>query len=257
MKRIGVTTAAILAALCLGAAPALAQFGPMGGPPSPPAGTQTQSAPASDKPVAKEASPFSLPSGQKSQSAPAASDQKSPFALPGKQGGQAQAPAASGEKSPFSLPGKSGQGQPAGGSDKRSFALPSAQPKKGGPSAQELMDRGVALAREGKLKQAQDAFWQAVQTEPTNAVAWNNLGLTLRQQGKLNQAVGAYKRAIEADKNYAVPYKNLGVLLEKAGENALAAKAYRRYAKLAPDATDAATVNKRAAWLEARGNKTK
>ncbi|BEQ16613.1 tetratricopeptide repeat protein [Desulfoferula mesophila] len=229
------TLTALLAAGLLAAAPAGAQWVPN----QPPAAA-SEKAPSGQAAPA-QSSPFNLPEKGRPPAAPPAPAQSqqadSPFALPGKTAGSAtptaQPPAQPPAKSdsPFALPAK-----------------PPAQAK--GPSSQALVDRGVALAQEGKLDQAREAFFAAVAKDPGNAVAWNNLGLTLRRQGKLKQAAQAYEKAIKADPSYAVPYKNLGVLLEKAGERATAAKAYRRYAELAPQAPDAATVGKRAAWLE-------
>ncbi len=186
-------------------------------------------------------SPFSLDSGDRPTSrdrrpSPAGHPaESSPFALPDE-----NAPAAA------ALPGKTAS----------PFALPAEADRKGPESpppeesAADLLDRGTALAREGKYEEARIALARSLEKDPANLVTLNNLGLVMRKLGRIEEALQAYQFALEIDDTYALTYKNLGVLLEKNGEEELAAQAYRKYCRLAPDAGDAKNVAQRADWLE-------
>ncbi len=141
---------------------------------------------------------------------------RSPFALPDKSTPAAatrQPVASPPERSPFALPGRKAAEALSGGQ----------QPVPAPPSARELVAKGLALAKAGKLDQDR----------------------------------AAYQKSMEADRGYAVPHKNLGVLMEQMGRRDEAVKAYRRYLALAPGASDAAAVKRRAAWLESRVRKGK
>src|SRR5205809_5973 len=57
------------------------------------------------------------------------------------------------------------------------------------------MNRGSGLAREGKLAEAIEHYWQALNIRPSYADAHNNLGIALAQQGKLAEASTHYQQA--------------------------------------------------------------
>jgi len=106
------------------------------------------------------------------------------------------------------------------------------------------------LAKAGKLDEAAGRLLQALLANRDNAAAWNNLGLVLRRMGQTRDAVRAYMKAITLQPKHAPTYKNLAVALEAQGDRAMAAKSLREYARLAPNAPDAAAVTQRALWLE-------
>jgi superkiller protein 3 len=108
----------------------------------------------------------------------------------------------------------------------------------------------LAQAKSGNLAQAVELFRQAVQADPRNGLAWNNLGLALRKQGRTQDAVGAYFKAIEVQPDLALAYKNLGLSLESLGYKAGAAMILRKYCALNPSAPDVASVRDKAARLE-------
>lgn len=56
--------------------------------------------------------------------------------------------------------------------------------------------------------------------EPDDTFAYFNLGLGYHQQGKLDQAIEAYKRAIDLDPDDAAAYNNLDEAIREAYENA-------------------------------------
>ena len=73
---------------------------------------------------------------------------------------------------------------------------------------------GILQAKAGRLDDAQKSLSNAVQRNPTNAVAYNELGIVYRKLGRFKDAEQAYSAAIKADPNYANAYLNLGVLCD-------------------------------------------
>jgi hypothetical protein len=202
---------------------------------SPPVATATSS------PFSLEQAPPAAPPGD-TQSAETPPAQQSPFALPDTPGRDAEPAAAD---SPFalpaSLPGASNDGSPA---------VKGTTSSQDSRSSTELLEEGLLLAGSGKLEEARVMLARAVQKDPANVVALNNLGLVLRRLDRLDDALTAYQYALQVDATYPLTYKNLGVLLEKRGEKRAAAEAYREYCRLDPGAEDAKNVSARAKWLE-------
>ena len=56
---------------------------------------------------------------------------------------------------------------------------------------------GIDVARKGLWEEARFRFERAVQLDPENASALNNLGVALEQQGDFEGARAAYERALE------------------------------------------------------------
>lgn len=112
---------------------------------------------------------------------------------------------------------------------------------------------GMREAQTGNMQAAAALFEKAVQAEPDNSNAWNNLGLALRKIGRNEEAVRAYQRAITVKPDFALVYKNLGIVLEQMGRKQEAAQAYRKYAELNPSAADARTARGKAERLMGPG----
>jgi Flp pilus assembly protein TadD len=55
---------------------------------------------------------------------------------------------------------------------------------------------GLDVAKKGLWQEARFRFEKAVQLEPANAAAQNNLGVALEQQGDFEQARAAYEKAL-------------------------------------------------------------
>ena len=82
-----------------------------------------------------------------------------------------------------------------------------------------------ALINYGNLRKAQndllgaiELFQQAINADPTFAIAYYNLGVTQRLRGYFEAAIAAYRQAIALEPNYAEAYQNLGVALFKLGK---------------------------------------
>jgi len=71
-------------------------------------------------------------------------------------------------------------------------------------------------------------YQQMVETDPTFAVGYFNLGKALRAKGNLPEAIACYQKATELQPNYAEAHQNLGVAWLKAGQLDSSMDAFRR-----------------------------
>ena len=76
------------------------------------------------------------------------------------------------------------------------------------------------------------------------------LAEVLYKQGKHDEALAVFREGLQANGSAALLHRGLGSLLERTGHRAEAATAYREYARLWPEAKDAAQLQRRAGLLE-------
>jgi Flp pilus assembly protein TadD len=95
---------------------------------------------------------------------------------------------------------------------------------------------GLAYFGSEQPEQAEQAFMQAISSNPNDAVAHNPLGILKRRKGQFDEALVHYQRAIAIDSGYAGAHLNLGILfdlylqdLEKALQQ------YRQYRSLSAE----------------------
>lgn len=99
-----------------------------------------------------------------------------------------------------------------------------------------LVNLGILYRKHGDLAKSEAALHAAVQREPGDAVACNELGVTLRLAGKFHEAADAYNQAIAAKPDFAPAYRNLAVDLDLyLGDTAGALTAMEHYKDLAAD----------------------
>ena len=82
-------------------------------------------------------------------------------------------------------------------------------------SRQHLM--GLALAEQGKFRDAIAHFQRAAALDPVPSMAWANLGLVLKVEGRFDEALAAYDRAVARSPNDAAIRLNRMVALLHAG----------------------------------------
>ena len=86
-------------------------------------------------------------------------------------------------------------------------------------------------------------FWgryrRAIETEPTLADAWLNLGVLLGDAGRIPEAIALYRQALLRLPGQALLHFNLAVMLEDAGQLPDALKAYDACLAIDPKAADA------------------
>src|SRR5207237_10202978 len=74
-----------------------------------------------------------------------------------------------------------------------------------------------ALAKQGNLELAEDAFRQTLRLQPNHVKAHSNLGNALMSQGKLDEAVAYLQQATRLQPGYADAHRNLGIAWLLAG----------------------------------------
>ncbi|MBD2083201.1 glycosyltransferase [Leptolyngbya sp. FACHB-17] len=79
----------------------------------------------------------------------------------------------------------------------------------------------------GDLQNAALLYQQALDIDPTFAIAYCNLGATLKAMGQLTTAIDHYHQAIALNPNYAEAYQNLGVVLLNLGRVPQSLEAFR------------------------------
>ena len=105
-----------------------------------------------------------------------------------------------------------------------------AYPQFAGP----YLNLGLLYVKDSKLPEAESALKAAVQINPVNLQAGNELGIVERRLGKFSDAEAAYQHTIGADPNYAPAHLNLGVLYDLyMAEPQKALEEFERYIELA------------------------
>lgn len=79
--------------------------------------------------------------------------------------------------------------------------------------ASDAFERGMSLAAEGALGDAESAFLEALMFDPSNAAAWNNLGAVRIQLKRYAEARDAIARALEQEPTYADAELNMAIAL--------------------------------------------
>ena len=95
-------------------------------------------------------------------------------------------------------------------------------------SAAAWHDKGVAAAKAGDLRGAEQALREAVRLDPSHPAPQLNLGLVLHRTGELDAAERALRKAILLDPKNARAFAELGHVRHETGRRTEAAEAYRR-----------------------------
>src|SRR5262245_39335521 len=80
-------------------------------------------------------------------------------------------------------------------------------------AADQAVERGVALAEQGQVEKAAQAFHEAMRLDPKAAPPHVGLGKLLESQKKPKEAEREYREAIRLDENDPEPHLLLGYLL--------------------------------------------
>jgi tetratricopeptide (TPR) repeat protein len=97
---------------------------------------------------------------------------------------------------------------------------------------------GLLLYRLGRLDEAVDLVSRACTHDPGQALYWFNLGVVAQRAGRLEEAVRAYRQAVSLNPRYADAYTNLGHTYKDLGRLEPAEDTYRRVLHIHPDHAD-------------------
>jgi TolA-binding protein len=117
-----------------------------------------------------------------------------------------------------------------------------------------LMREGTDAAQSGQMDEAASAFRKAVDLDPTDAEAWNNLGVVLIRAGDTGKGIECFRRALRAVPSHSEAHRNLAVALDRQGRTAEATRHYRAFLsqKSAADGIERAQVLARLEELGSR-----
>jgi tetratricopeptide (TPR) repeat protein len=96
------------------------------------------------------------------------------------------------------------------------------------------INKGVALYQMGRIAEARDAFFAAVQLDPLNGISRYNLGCVLEEQGEIEDAIRHLRRAAKAMPAHADVHFNLALAYERKNEGRLAREQWSLYLRYAP-----------------------
>jgi tetratricopeptide (TPR) repeat protein len=94
---------------------------------------------------------------------------------------------------------------------------------------------GYALQSQGKLDEATEHYYLALEIEPDFAETHNNLGIVYQTKGNIEEAMNYYRRAIELAGGHAKAHYNLGAALHSQGRLDAAIFHYRKAIEARPD----------------------
>ena len=108
-----------------------------------------------------------------------------------------------------------------------------------GDDIEALNALGIAYGQSNRPDDALKMFRKAIEIDPSNALAWQNIGAVELRAGRLGAAGPALKRALELDDRLAGAHTALGVLLMESGDRREALASWKRAVDADPRELDA------------------
>ena len=75
--------------------------------------------------------------------------------------------------------------------------------------ASNWQDKGAELYAKGEVKEAEEAYKKAIETDNKYSAPWNGLGWIARDSGNMDKAIEYFKNAIDRYSNFAVSWNGL------------------------------------------------
>lgn len=101
-------------------------------------------------------------------------------------------------------------------------------------TVQQFVSEGIQLARHDRLDEAAQRFRQAIEADPANADARNDLGVILRREKKFNEALAAFEGASRLRPGEARIHSDVALTLADLGRLPDALTAMQRARELEP-----------------------
>lgn len=102
------------------------------------------------------------------------------------------------------------------------------------PNENTVVNQAHVLSQEGKWAQAAAVYRTALESEPNDPAALNDLGVALAKSGDLNDAIDSYRKAAALSPRVAAVHDNLGVALQKKGDAPGAVREFRAAVEVEP-----------------------
>jgi len=99
-------------------------------------------------------------------------------------------------------------------------------------SLEDEIDRGYDLHQEGRLKEAESVYRQALDAHGPDALLFYNLGVLLEDMKRKAEAIEAYESALRVDTRMADCYYNLALLCQELGKGREAIRHMAQYRRL-------------------------
>jgi tetratricopeptide (TPR) repeat protein len=87
---------------------------------------------------------------------------------------------------------------------------------------------GLILVSQNKIKEAADAFVQAIALDPADVISLQNLGQTLWMAGKKEEAIAKYRRTVKLQPNFAIGWLSLGTVLDEMNRKTEAEECFQK-----------------------------
>jgi len=97
---------------------------------------------------------------------------------------------------------------------------------------------GIAYLYQGKLKEAESTFKEAINIHPQHVEAYSNLGLVYSKQNKFKEAENSYLKALEMEPNRIEAITNLAYLYLRSGKVSEAEELFLSASEIEPTAVD-------------------
>jgi Tfp pilus assembly protein PilF len=107
-----------------------------------------------------------------------------------------------------------------------------------GGTANPILTRAVSELNHGDVALAVANFLEVVKTQPSNHIAWYDLGVIAAKAGQNTQAVNDYLSSLSGDKTYVPALYNLAIL-ETGSHPQTAVELYLKALKIEPGDADA------------------
>ena len=98
---------------------------------------------------------------------------------------------------------------------------------------------GILALKSGNLQEARTCFEKAIEFDPNDIGAYNNLGFALKELGELEKAKNCFEKVIEINPNYEKAHNNLGIVLLQSGDLQKSKSCFEKAIKIKPNYSNA------------------